>query len=120
MSDYFDGRRTILLTTHQVEEVERVLTDLMFIHRGRIGLRCSMEEFETRDAKAAVTAEHLAEARALRPIHERPAIGRTMFIFDGVDREQLEAFAEVHTPSIADLFVAVIGSQRAESQGGRQ
>jgi ABC-2 type transport system ATP-binding protein len=117
LNDYFDGNRTIVVTTHQVEEIEHVLTDLMFIHRGRIVLSCSMEEFEARYSEVAVHPDQVAAARALKPIHERRVLGRSVLLFDGIERKQLAAFGEVRTPSIADLFVAVIGSQPAAGQG---
>ena len=116
LNDYFDHTRTIVVTTHQVEEVQDVLTDLMFINRGRIVLRSNMEEFESRYAEVMVNPERLASARELRPIYERSIFGRSILLFDGVDRRQLAALGEVRTPSIADLFVAVIGNQQA-SQG---
>jgi ABC-2 type transport system ATP-binding protein len=112
LNDYFDHTRTIVVTTHQVEEVQDVLTDLMFINRGRIVLRSSMEDFESRYAEVMVTPERAAAARALRPIYERSVFGRSILLFDGVDRGQLAALGEVRTPSIADLFVAVIGNQQ--------
>src|SRR5215468_165504 len=111
LNDYFDGSRTILMTTHQVEEIQNVLTDLMFIDRGRIVLSCSMEEFERRYAEVMVRAERLAEARTLKPIHERQMFGQSILLFDGVPREQLAGFGEVRRPSVADLFVAVMGKQ---------
>ena len=111
LNDYFDRSRTIIVTTHQVEEVEHVLTDLMFIDRGRIVLNTTMEDYESRYAEVQVNPDQLAAARALRPIHERQSIGRTILLFDGVDRKQLAGFGEVRTPSIADLFVAVMTSQ---------
>src|ERR1700733_1509929 len=120
LNDYFDRRRTILVTTHQVEEIQQVLTDLMFINHGRIMLNCSMEEFESRYAEVMVTPEHVAAARALRPIHERQVFGRSILLFDRADREKLAALGEVHTPSIADLFVAVMGQPAAAPQGAAQ
>jgi len=108
LNDYFDGTRTIVVTTHQVEEIQDVLTDLMFINRGRIVLECSMEEFEARYAEVAVNPDRVEAARALRPIHERQVFGRSIFLFDGADRQQLAALGEVRTPGIADLFVAVM------------
>jgi ABC-2 type transport system ATP-binding protein len=117
LNDYFDRRRTIVVTTHQVEEVQHVLTDLMFIDRGRIVLECSMEEFEARWVEVMVRPEHVAAARALGPIHERQVFGRSILLFDGVDRQELAALGEIRTPSIADLFVAVIGSRAPEAQG---
>ncbi len=113
LNDYFDRTRTIVVTTHQVEEVQQVLTDLLFIDRGRIVLSCSMDEFENRYAEVTVHPEKVAAARALRPMHERQALGRSILLFDGVDRKQLAELvtnpSDVRTPSIADLFVAVIG-----------
>src|ERR1700719_2702294 len=109
LNDYFDRSRTILVTTHQVEEIQDVLTDLMFINRGRIVLSCSMEEFETRYAELMVLPEKAAGARALKPMHERQVLGRSILLFDGVERQQLAALGDVRTPSIADLFVAVMG-----------
>src|SRR6202051_4675225 len=108
LNDYFDHSRTIVVTTHQVEEVQDVLTDLMFIDRGRIVLECSMEEFDSRYVEVMVNPEHLAAARALKPMHERPVFGRSVLLFDRVGRDQLAAFGEVRRPSIADLFVAVM------------
>ena len=121
LNDYFDRTRTIVVTTHQVEEIQDVLTDVMFINRGRIVLNCSMEEFESRYVEVTVNPAQVAAARALRPIHERQVFGRSILLFDRVDREQLaEQFSnlgEVRTPSIADLFVAVVGNQSAQAQG---
>jgi ABC-2 type transport system ATP-binding protein len=117
LNDYFDRSRTIVVTTHQVEEVQHVLTDLLFINRGRIVLDCSMEAFESRYSEVMVHAEHVAAARALGPIHERQVFGRSILLFDGVDRQQLTALGEVRTPGIADLFVAVMGNQPTEAQG---
>src|SRR6266480_4474085 len=111
LNDYFDRSRTILVTTHQVEEVQDVLTDLMFIDRGRIVLECSMEEFESRYLEVTVNPEQVAAARALGPIGERQVFGRSIMLFDRVDRQQLAALGEVRRPSIADLFVAVMGNQ---------
>jgi ABC-2 type transport system ATP-binding protein len=110
LNDYFDHSRTIVVTTHQVEEVQDVLTDLMFINQGRIVLQCSMEEFDSRYVEVMVNPEHVAAARALKPIHERPVFGRSVLLFDHVDRSQLSAFGEVRRPSIADLFVAVMSN----------
>jgi ABC-2 type transport system ATP-binding protein len=117
LNDYFDRSRTIIVTTHQVEEVQHVLTDLMFIDRGRIVLSCSMDEFEARYVEMTTNPEQVAAARALRPIHERQALGRSIFLFDYVDRQQLAKLGEVRTPSIADLFVAVIGNHATQTQG---
>ena len=116
LNDYFDHSRTIIVTTHQVEEVQDVLTDLMFIDRGRIALQCSMEEFDSRYVEVMVNPEHVAAARALKPIHERPVFGRSVLLFDHVNRDQLAALGEVRRPSIADLFVAVMSNNAREPQ----
>src|SRR2546429_2214006 len=115
LNDYFDRTRTIVVTTHQVEEVQDVLTDLMFIKRGRIVLDCSMEEFESRYLEVMVHPQHVAAARALKPIHERQVFGRSVMLFDGANREQVTALGDVRRPSIADLFVAVMSPPSREA-----
>jgi len=117
LNDYFDRSRTIVVTTHQVEDVQNVITDLMFINRGRIVLTCTMDEFESRYLEVTVNPEQIAAARALKPIHERQVLGRSILLFDGVDRNQLAALGDVHTPSIADLFVALMGNPAGQAQG---
>jgi len=117
LSDYFDQSRTIVVTTHQVGEIQNVLTDLMFIERGRIVLNCSMDEFEERYAEVKVLPEQIAAARALKPMQERQVLGRSIMVFAGVDRRKLATLGEVHTPSVADLFVAVMGNKSGLSQG---
>jgi ABC-2 type transport system ATP-binding protein len=115
LNDYFDRSRTIVVTTHQVEEIQDVLTDLMFIDRGRIVLECSMEEFESRYAEVMVHPDHVDGARSLKPMHERQVFGRSVLLFENVDRGQLATLGDVRTPSIADLFVAVMsGGQKPE------
>src|SRR3982074_2770401 len=89
LNDYFDGTRTIVVTTHQVEEIQDVLTDLMFIDRGRIVLECSMEQFQSRYLEVMVRPENVAAARPLKPIHERQLFGRSIMLFDHADRQQL-------------------------------
>lgn len=121
LNDYYDRNRTIVVSTHQVEELQHIFTDLMFIDRGRIVLSCSMEEFESRYVEVAVKPDQAVAARALKPMYERQMFGRTMLLFDlslnPVKREQLTTLGELHTPSIADLFVAVIGNQSGMAQG---
>jgi ABC-2 type transport system ATP-binding protein len=119
LNDYFDHSRTIVVTTHQVEEVQDVLTDLMFIDRGRIVLECSMEEFESRYLEVMVHPDHVDGARSLKPMQERQVFGRSVMLFDNADRGQLAALGDVRRPSIADLFVAVmsdsaVGGQKSE------
>lgn len=117
LNDYFDRNRTIVVTTNQVEEIQNVITDLMFIDHGRIVLSCSMEELESRYAELVVKPEQAAAARALKPIHERQGLGRSILLFDRANRQELAAFGEVGTPSIADLFVAVMGNHTGQPQG---
>ncbi len=113
LNDYYDRNRTIVVATHQVEEIEHVLTDVMFIDRGRVVLSRSMEELESRYLEVMVRPEQAAAARASKPMHERQAIGGSILLFDlkldGMDRERLAGLGDVRTPSIADLFVAVLG-----------
>jgi ABC-2 type transport system ATP-binding protein len=116
LNDYFDGKRTIIVTTHQVEEVQDVLTDLIFISHGRIVLECTMEEFESRYVELMVHPDHVAGARSLKPINERQLFGRSIMLFDQVDRGQLAALGDVRTPTIADLFVAVMTNSAAGGQ----
>jgi ABC-2 type transport system ATP-binding protein len=116
LNDYFDGKRTIVVTTHQVEEVQEVLTDLMFINHGRIALECSMEEFESRYVEVMVHPDHVDGARSLQPMNERQVFGRAVMLFDGVDRGQLAGMGDVRRPSIADLFVAVMTDSAVGNQ----
>ncbi|PYT18035.1 MAG: multidrug ABC transporter ATP-binding protein [Acidobacteria bacterium] len=120
LNDYFDGNRTVLVTTHQVEEIEHVLTDVMFIGRGRIVFDCSMEELESRYLEVAVHPEQVAAARALKPIQERQVFGRSILLFDAVDGRQLAALGEVRRPSVADLFVAVMRDRSHQALGAGQ
>jgi ABC-2 type transport system ATP-binding protein len=115
LNDYFDGKRTIIVTTHQVEEVQDVLTDLIFINHGRIVLECSMEAFESRYVELMVHPDHVAGARSLKPMNERQLFGRSIMLFDQVDRGQLTALGDVRTPTIADLFVAVMTNSKVTS-----
>jgi len=123
LNDYFDRNRTIVVATHQVEEIEHVLTDVMFLDRGRAVFNRSMEEVESRYQEVMARSEQAAAARALKPMYERQAFGGSILLFDlksdGIDRQRLAAFGELRTPSIADLFVAVIGNQR-DAQGAVQ
>jgi ABC-2 type transport system ATP-binding protein len=117
LNDYFDRSRTILVTTHQVDEIQNILTDVMFLDRGRIVFSSEMEQFEARYTEVVVNPERLAAARALGPMSERPGFGRSVLLFGGVDRQRLAELGEVRTPSIADVFVAVIG-ERAQAREG--
>jgi ABC-2 type transport system ATP-binding protein len=117
LNDYFDRSRTIVVTTHQVEEIQDVLTDVMFIDRGRIVLDCSMQALESRYAEVQVHPEKLALARSYRPMHERQLFGRSILLFQDIDPEKLAAVGEVRTPSLADLFVAVMSGAPDEARG---
>ncbi len=108
LNDYFDEERTILITTHQVEEVEHILSDLIFIQDGKIALDCSMEAVQEQYTELMVRADQAEAARALGPLFERVLMGRHIFLFKDVDRAALEALGELHTPSVADLFVATM------------
>jgi len=120
LNDYFDGSRTIVVATHEVEEIEHVLTDVKFIDRGRIVFGCSMEELEKRFVEVLVRPEQIAAARELKPIHERQVFGRSILLFEAADRQQLAELGEVRTPNIADLFVAVMSNQPGRKQGAVQ
>ena len=109
LEDYFDEQKTIIVTTHQVEEIEHILTDVMFIRDGRIVLTTDMEDVGERYTEALVSAETLEAARALKPIDERSLpFGKTVLLFDGVPRAQLTPLGEIRSPGLADLFVAIM------------
>jgi ABC-2 type transport system ATP-binding protein len=120
LTDYFERSRTVVVATHQVDEVEHILTDVVFIDRGRIVFSRSMEEVESRYREVSVHPDKIAAARALNPIHERQGIGRSVLLFEGVDRQQLAALGDVRTPSVADLFVAIMSSRTGRTQGETQ
>jgi ABC-2 type transport system ATP-binding protein len=106
LNDYYDKERTILLTTHQVEEIENLLTDVIFINRGRIALDSPVEELPARYTQVTVNANEATRAREMKPFYEREIFGRIAMFFEGRSPDELEALGEVRTPSIADLFVA--------------
>jgi ABC-2 type transport system ATP-binding protein len=114
LNDYFDRSRTIVVTTHQVDEIQDVLTDVMFINQGRIVMECGMEEFESRYVEVMVRPENLAAAREFKPMHERQVFGRSILLFDKADRDELAALGDLRTPGIADLFVVVMGNHGAD------
>jgi ABC-2 type transport system ATP-binding protein len=113
INEYFDEERTILVTTHQVEEIEHILTDLLFIDRGRIVLNATMDDVQENYVQVAVRPEHVAAARTHTPLGERQGLGRTHMLFRGIPRADLERLGEVGVPSVADLFVATIEGARA-------
>jgi ABC-2 type transport system ATP-binding protein len=108
LEDYFDENKTILITTHQIEEVEHILTDLMFIENGKISLAASMDEVGERFTEVMVEPQFAAAANALQPLSQRTVFGKPVMLFDGADRAQLANFGELRTPSVADLFVATM------------
>jgi ABC-2 type transport system ATP-binding protein len=120
LNDYFDRNRTVVVATHQVDEIQHVLTDVLFIDRGRIVFNRSMEEVEARYREVMVNPDKLTAARALKPMQERQGFGRSILLFDGLDLSQLAALGEVRTPSIADLFVAVMSNHAGQAQGAAQ
>jgi ABC-2 type transport system ATP-binding protein len=117
LNDYFDHQRTILVTTHQVEEIEHVLTDVIFIDRGRIVLSCGMDDVAARFAEVMVNPQQATAARALNPISERTVLGRCVMLFDGAARERLAAVGEVRTPTLADIFVAMMSPNTVAREG---
>ena len=108
LEDYFDENKTIVITTHQIEEVEHILTDLMFIQDGKISLAATMDEIGERFTEVMVEGPFIAAANALQPMTQRTVFGKSIMLFDGVSREQLATFGELRTPSVADLFVATM------------
>lgn len=108
LEEYFDQNKTIIITTHQVEEIEHILTDLLFIRDGKIVLTSTMDEVGARFVEVMVNADKTDLARALKPIDERQVFGKSVMLFDGVPRESLEALGEVRTPGVADIFVATM------------
>ncbi len=108
LNDYFDEQKTIIITTHKVEEVEHILTDLMFIRDGKIILDASMDAIADRFTEVMVNPDKAAAARALQPLGERQIFGKSIFLFDGTDKPRLAELGEIRQPNIADLFVATM------------
>ena len=113
LNDYMDDERTILVTTHQVEEIEYLLTDVIFIEQGKIALDTPVEQLCERYSQLMVKPDQLAAARSLQPFSERSVLGRTVLFYDGVHRDALAPLGELGTPSIADLFVARMQKEAA-------
>ena len=106
LEDYFDADKTIIITTHQIEEIEHVVSDLIFINGGRIVLQESMDSMATRFIEVDVSAEHLPAAQALQPIDQRNVLGKTIFLYDGVATETLAALGQIRIPALSNIFVA--------------
>lgn len=113
LNDYFDEERTILVTTHQVEEIENLLTDIMFINDGKILLDSTMDALADTYTEIAVSGEAADKARGLGPIAENQMFGKSVMLFEGVDREHLQGYGDLRTPSVADLFVAKVKRARS-------
>jgi ABC-2 type transport system ATP-binding protein len=113
VNDYMDESRTILITTHQVEEVENLLTDIIFIDRGRIVVDTSLEDVTTRFTAVTVTTDRLDAARTEKPFYERQILGKVVLYYENADPQKLEALGDLHTPSVADLFVAKLSGGTA-------
>ena len=120
LNDYFERSRTVIVATHQVEEVQHVLTDLVFIDRGRIVFSRSTEQVESFYREVLVHPDKIATARALNPIYERQGLGRSILLFESVDLQSLAALGDVRTPSVADLFVAIVSRREGQAQGPTQ
>jgi ABC-2 type transport system ATP-binding protein len=108
LDDYFDGERTILITTHQVEEIEYLLTNIMFINDGKLLLNTEMEQLPDSYVELTTTGDNADRARGLQPLYERDVFGKKVMTFEGIDRDRLQGLGELHTPSVADLFVAKV------------
>ena len=108
LEEYFDDNKTIIVTTHQVEEIEHILTDLMFIRDGKIVLNTDMEAMGDRFTEVMVSADMAATARQMNPLDERQVFGKSIFLFDGVEHSRLAALGEIRRPSVSDLFVATM------------
>jgi ABC-2 type transport system ATP-binding protein len=111
LNDYFDGVRTVIIATHQIDEVQNVLSDVAFIDHGRMVLESSMDEFAARYLEVLVHPQHVAAGRALKPLRERTSVGRTVMLFDGVPRDRLSPLGDVRTPGLGDLYIAVMTPQ---------
>ncbi len=111
LNDYFDEQKSIIITTHQVEEIEHILTDLIFINDGKIVLDCSMEDIQRNYVELMTSSENAATARALLPLSETTSFGKHVFLFNGAPGRDLKELGETRTPNVADLFVAIMGGQ---------
>jgi len=113
LNDYFDGERTIIITTHQVEEIENLLTDVMFINHGRVVLDASMDDIPDQFVELLASGDNVAKAEQLKPLYQKDVFGKKVLTFEGVSRDQLAGLGELRTPDIADLFVAKVKGEAA-------
>ncbi|MEX2130870.1 MAG: ABC transporter ATP-binding protein [Pseudohongiellaceae bacterium] len=113
LNDYFDGNRTVIISTHQVEEIETLLTQLVFINKGRIALDVQMADLPNHYTEVLVESKNIERAEQLGPIHRRSVLGKKTFIYENVQRELLETLGELYTPSVSDLFVAKLKGETA-------
>ncbi len=117
LNDYHDKARTILITTHQIDEIQHVLTDVMFVDQGRVVFSYEADDFESHFFELSAPPGAVNEARALAPMYERKSFDRTVFLYRDVDVETIAALGEIRTPSIEDVFLAVVGNPSRPSQG---
>jgi ABC-2 type transport system ATP-binding protein len=120
LNDYHDKARTILITTHQIDEIQHVLTDVMFVDHGRVVFSYEADEFESHYFELSAMPSAVNAARALRPIYERTSFGRSVFLFRDVEVETLVALGEIRTPSVEDVFLAVVGNQGDTMEGAQR
>jgi ABC-2 type transport system ATP-binding protein len=112
LTRFAEQRQAVVIATHDVDEIQHVLTDLIFMDAGRVAFRCTMEEYENRFAEVHVHPEHVEIAREMAPMHERPALAGRVMIFDNADRSRLSLLGDLHRPGIATLFAAVVGERK--------
>ena len=117
IEDYYEGNKTILISTHQVEEIEGVLSDAVFMNQGRIVMKDSIESINKKYLELRPDQQSLQAAKTLEPLHQRTELGRTVMLFENVEKEKLEAFGEVRPPVIADLFMAIMETTKLGGQG---
>jgi ABC-2 type transport system ATP-binding protein len=119
LHDYYDKQRTILISTHDIDEVQHILTDAIFVDGGRVVFSCDMTDFESQFFEVNVHPDHHEAARALHPIHERHSFGRSAFLYRNAELEQLAELGEVRTPALSEVFLAVVTNQAATTRRGR-
>tara|TARA_Y100000768_G_scaffold388643_1_gene385815 strand:- start:3026 stop:3901 length:876 start_codon:yes stop_codon:yes gene_type:complete len=117
IEDYYEGNKTILISTHQVEEIEGVLSDAVFMNQGRIVMKDSIESINKKYLELRPDQQSLQAAKTLEPLHQRTELGRTVMLFENVEKEKLEGFGEVRPPVIADLFMAIMETTKLGGQG---